>query len=114
MSIAVIIGAGQAGVQCAFSLRQYGWPGPVVLLGAEGTAPYQRPPLSKAYLAGEVDIVGTGFPELGLMRSRGVDVELFLAQTSRWLLYTYYAADDSTRPVPDPRRWRERHYTHRQ
>ncbi|MGX1101367.1 ABC transporter substrate-binding protein [Amorphus sp. MBR-141] len=37
----------------------------------------------KAYLAGEVDIVGTGFPEVGLMRGRGVDVELFFAQTSR-------------------------------
>ena len=37
----------------------------------------------KAYLAGEVQIVGTGFPEVGLMRARGVDVELFFAQTSR-------------------------------
>jgi NitT/TauT family transport system substrate-binding protein len=37
----------------------------------------------KAYIAGEVQIVATGFPELGLMRSRGVDVELFFAQTSR-------------------------------
>lgn len=37
----------------------------------------------KAYLAGEVQIVATGFPEVGLMRARGVDVELFFAQTSR-------------------------------
>jgi NitT/TauT family transport system substrate-binding protein len=37
----------------------------------------------KAYIAGEVQIVGTGFPEVGLMRARGVDVELFFAQTSR-------------------------------
>ncbi|AXK81502.1 ABC transporter substrate-binding protein [Pseudolabrys taiwanensis] len=37
----------------------------------------------KAYLAKEVDIVATGFPEVGLMRARGVDVELFFAQTSR-------------------------------
>lgn len=37
----------------------------------------------KAYLAGEVNIVATGFPEVGLMRARGVDVELFFAQTSR-------------------------------
>jgi NitT/TauT family transport system substrate-binding protein len=37
----------------------------------------------KAYVSGEVQIVGTGFPEVGLMRARGVDVELFFAQTSR-------------------------------
>jgi NitT/TauT family transport system substrate-binding protein len=37
----------------------------------------------KAYLAGEVQIVATGFPEVGLMRTRGVDVALFFAQTSR-------------------------------
>lgn len=37
----------------------------------------------KAYIAGEVNIVATGFPEVGLMKSRGVDVELFFAQTSR-------------------------------
>ena len=37
----------------------------------------------KAYIAGDVQIVATGFPEVGLMRSRGVDVELFFAQMSR-------------------------------
>ncbi len=37
----------------------------------------------KAYLAGDVQIVATGFPEVGLMRARGVDVALFFAQTSR-------------------------------
>lgn len=51
---AVIIGAGQAGAQTAFSLRQQGFKGRVVLVGDEPTLPYQRPPLSKAYLAGEL------------------------------------------------------------
>jgi NitT/TauT family transport system substrate-binding protein len=37
----------------------------------------------KAYIAGEVQIVATGFPEVGLMRARSVDVELFFAQMSR-------------------------------
>ncbi len=37
----------------------------------------------KAYIAGEVQIIGTGFPEVGLMRARGVDVKLFFAQMSR-------------------------------
>jgi NitT/TauT family transport system substrate-binding protein len=37
----------------------------------------------KAYISGEVQIVGTGFPEVGLMRAKGVDVMLYFAQTSR-------------------------------
>jgi 3-phenylpropionate/trans-cinnamate dioxygenase ferredoxin reductase subunit len=49
----VIVGAGQAGLQIAESLRAEGFDGQVVLLGKERHAPYQRPPLSKAWLAGE-------------------------------------------------------------
>jgi sulfonate transport system substrate-binding protein len=37
----------------------------------------------KAFISGDVQIVATGFPEVGLMRARGVDVELFFAQTTR-------------------------------
>jgi NitT/TauT family transport system substrate-binding protein len=37
----------------------------------------------KAFISGDVQIVGTGFPEVGLMRARNVDVDLFFAQTSR-------------------------------
>src|SRR5271165_5394120 len=37
----------------------------------------------KAFISGDVQIVGTGFPEVGLMRARNVDVDLFLAQTAR-------------------------------
>lgn len=51
---AVIAGGGQAGAQCAISLRQHGWSGAIVMIAAEETLPYQRPPLSKAYLAGEM------------------------------------------------------------
>lgn len=47
----VIVGAGQGGLQAAISLRQDGYAGPVTLIGAEPGLPYQRPPLSKAYLA---------------------------------------------------------------
>ena len=50
----LIIGAGQAGAQAAASLRAEGWTGPVTLVGDEPVPPYQRPPLSKAYLAGEM------------------------------------------------------------
>lgn len=51
----VIVGAGQAGLQTAISLRQGGFSGRVVLLGAEEHLPYQRPPLSKQVLKGEFD-----------------------------------------------------------
>ncbi len=49
----VIAGAGQAGLQTALSLRQEGFAGRVILLGAESRLPYQRPPLSKQVLKGE-------------------------------------------------------------
>ena len=50
----VIVGAGQAGAQVAISLRQLGFAGEIVLLGDEPAPPYQRPPLSKAYMSGEM------------------------------------------------------------
>lgn len=50
----LIIGAGQAGAQAAISLRQAGFAGQIVMLGAEPELPYQRPPLSKAFLKGEM------------------------------------------------------------
>ena len=46
----VIVGAGQGGVQAAMSLRQEGYSDPITLVGAEPGLPYQRPPLSKAFL----------------------------------------------------------------
>ena len=50
----VIVGAGLAGAKAAETLRQEGFDGRVVLVGAEDERPYERPPLSKDYLRGEV------------------------------------------------------------
>ena len=50
----VIIGAGQGGFQAAASLREHGYDEPIVIVGDEDVLPYQRPPLSKAYLLGEM------------------------------------------------------------
>src|SRR5690348_8586023 len=49
----IIIGAGQGGYQVAASLREADYAEPIILLGEERDGPYQRPPLSKAYLTGE-------------------------------------------------------------
>ncbi len=56
MTKVLIIGAGHAGGTAAALLRQYGHAGPIVLAGEEPAAPYQRPPLSKAWLKGEADL----------------------------------------------------------
>lgn len=48
----VIIGAGQAGGELAFTLRSKGWTAPVTMVGREPYLPYQRPPLSKNFLLG--------------------------------------------------------------
>ncbi|WP_299025865.1 FAD-dependent oxidoreductase [uncultured Sulfitobacter sp.] len=52
----VVIGAGQAGSSCVAKLRNSGFEGRVTLIGAEAQPPYQRPPLSKAYLMGDMTL----------------------------------------------------------
>ncbi len=54
----VIAGAGHGGVQVALSLRQNGFDGGIILLNGESCLPYQRPPLSKAYLLGKMRLDG--------------------------------------------------------
>ncbi len=50
----VVVGAGQAGSSCVAKLRNGGFEGKITLIGAEPVPPYQRPPLSKAYLLGDM------------------------------------------------------------
>jgi 3-phenylpropionate/trans-cinnamate dioxygenase ferredoxin reductase subunit len=50
----VIVGAGQAGSDLTTALRQIGYTGRIILIGDEQAPPYRRPPLSKAYLAGDI------------------------------------------------------------
>ena len=54
MPTTIIAGAGHAGGQTAISLRQAGYEGRIVVCGDEPVPPYQRPPLSKKYLSGEL------------------------------------------------------------
>ena len=55
MDKVVIVGSGQAGAQTAISLRDEGFAGQITIVGEEPGWPYQRPPLSKAYLLGKMD-----------------------------------------------------------
>ena len=54
MTHVVIVGAGQAGASLAAKLRSVGFDGDITMIGAENVPPYQRPPLSKAYLLGDM------------------------------------------------------------
>ena len=54
----MIVGAGHAGGSAAALLRQFGWQGSIAMFGAEPVPPYQRPPLSKAWLKGASDLAG--------------------------------------------------------
>jgi NitT/TauT family transport system substrate-binding protein len=55
----------------------------------------------KAFISGDVQIVATGFPEVGLMRSKNVDVELFFAQTSRVPFGMIARKDEDLKSVAD-------------
>ena len=52
----IVIGAGQAGSSLVVKLRALGCAGPITLIGSEPVPPYQRPPLSKKYMLGEMDV----------------------------------------------------------
>lgn len=54
MSGTIVVGAGQAAAACIAKLRALGDTAPITLIGAEPVPPYQRPPLSKAYLKGDM------------------------------------------------------------
>jgi 3-phenylpropionate/trans-cinnamate dioxygenase ferredoxin reductase subunit len=72
----VIVGAGQAGAALAARLRALGHQGQIVMLGEEPSPPYQRPPLSKGYLLGEMpeDRLWLRAPEFWV--ENGIDLRL--------------------------------------
>lgn len=72
----VIVGNGQAGVQVAASLREAGFDGRIQLLGNEDTMPYQRPPLSKAYLAHDADARDLLLRSVGFFAENSIEVSV--------------------------------------
>ena len=72
----VIVGAGQAGASLAAKLRALGHDGPLTLIGAETAPPYQRPPLSKAYLLGDMPQERLWLRPPGFWAENGVELRL--------------------------------------
>src|SRR5579863_4861824 len=72
----LIIGAGHAGGTAAATLRQYGYEGPITVVGDEPIAPYQRPPLSKAWLKGEADAESLMLRPLSFYTEHGIELIL--------------------------------------
>ncbi len=69
----VILGAGHAGGTAAALLRQYGHTGKITLVGEEPIPPYQRPPLSKAWLKGEADADSLALKPLEFYAEHDID-----------------------------------------
>ena len=70
----VIVGAGLAGAKAAETLRDEGFDGRLVLVGEEPERPYERPPLSKAYLTGAADRESADVHPAGWYGERGVEL----------------------------------------
>jgi len=69
-----VIGAGQAGFQVAASLRELHYDGRIVIVGDEPHAPYQRPPLSKAYLLGEATDAQVALRPVAFYAQHGIEL----------------------------------------
>ncbi|MBL4802861.1 MAG: FAD-dependent oxidoreductase [Emcibacter sp.] len=113
----LIVGAGQGGAQVAISLRQGGFEGTIAMVGDEPDAPYDRPPLSKDYLAGEKEVERLLLRKadyweksnVGLYvgkRVTSIDAEAHLATTDGEEIFHYkyliWAAGGHARPLPVP------------
>lgn len=78
----VIIGGGQAAAQACASLRQYGYAGAITLVGEEAALPYQRPPLSKAYMKGELAEERLYFKPVAWYEDQNIDTILSVRATA--------------------------------
>ena len=70
----IIVGAGLAGAKAAQELRERGFDGRVLLIGAEPERPYERPPLTKDYLRGESDRAKTYVHEDGFYAAQQIEL----------------------------------------
>jgi 3-phenylpropionate/trans-cinnamate dioxygenase ferredoxin reductase subunit len=82
MSGIVVVGAGQAGSSLVVKLRGLGFDGKITLIGEESAPPYQRPPLSKKYLLGEMDLERLYLRPEAFYGETGIDLHLSQAVTA--------------------------------
>jgi 3-phenylpropionate/trans-cinnamate dioxygenase ferredoxin reductase subunit len=78
----LIIGAGQAGAQAVDTLRREGFTGRLILVGDESGLPYQRPPLSKKYLSGELAVDRLPFRDQSFYDEHRVELKLGIKAVS--------------------------------
>lgn len=71
-----IVGAGQAGLQVALSLRERGHTGPLTLIGGEPHLPYHRPPMSKKGLAEAISAADLAIRNRAFIEQRGIELRL--------------------------------------
>ena len=72
----VVVGGGMAGASAVGTLRDEGFDGRIVLVGAEPHLPYERPPLSKGYLAGTSELADAFVHPVEFYDTRDVDLRL--------------------------------------
>jgi 3-phenylpropionate/trans-cinnamate dioxygenase ferredoxin reductase subunit len=77
----VIVGTGHGGTQAAIALRQKGYAGSILMLGRDTALPYERPPLSKEYLAGEKPFERMLVRPEAFWAERGIELQLGAAVT---------------------------------
>ena len=78
----VIVGGGQAAAQACASLRQFGFEGSITLIGEEAALPYQRPPLSKAYMKGDLAEERLYFKPMAWYEDQKIDTILSVRATA--------------------------------
>ena len=89
----VIVGGGLAGGNAAVTVREEGFPGPVVLISREPGIPFGRPPLSKTYLRAEEDLDGWYVRPAGWYADHGVEIRKQTAKTIDPNAHTITLAD---------------------
>ena len=83
----VVAGAGHAAGQLVARLRAEEFAGEIVLVGDEATLPYQRPPLSKAYMAGEIGLERVLLRNQAFYDDNNIDVRLNYLQRHLFAVY---------------------------
>lgn len=92
----IIVGSGHGGAQAAIALRQNGHEGSITMIGRERTYPYERPPLSKEYLAGEKPLDRIYIRPPQFWADKNIDVRLGNAVIEvDWMGKTVLLSDDS-------------------